>query len=64
MKFLIENAKLIKIIIWDLDETFWSGTISDNATSIVKNTSNIELVKKLAKRGIISSCNFSIRNIN
>lgn len=55
MKFLIENAKLIKIIIWDLDETFWSGTISDNATSIVKNTSNIELVKKLAKRGIISS---------
>ena len=43
----------IKLVIWDLDDTFWHGTLSEGAVSAVKE--NIELVTTLAKRGIISS---------
>lgn len=55
MKFA-HNAEMLnklKLIIWDLDDTFWSGTISEGA--VTKIQSNIDLVKILAKRGIISS---------
>lgn len=58
MKFDKNNFSKIKLIIWDLDETFWKGTLSDNnvnAPSIVPINSNICLVKKLSKRGIVNS---------
>lgn len=45
--------KKIKLIIWDLDETFWNGTLSEEG--IVKIDENIQLVKTLTKRGIINS---------
>lgn len=43
----------LKLVIWDLDETFWKGILSEG--EIVPIHKNIELVKQLTKRGIINS---------
>jgi FkbH-like protein len=43
----------VKLVVWDLDDTFWKGTLSEESVAPV--TENIELVKRLAARGIISS---------
>ena len=43
----------IKLVIWDLDETFWKGTISDGEVEPIPE--NIEIVKKLTDRGIVNS---------
>jgi FkbH-like protein len=43
----------VKLVVWDLDDTFWKGTLSEHAVTPV--TENIELVKQLAARGIVSS---------
>lgn len=43
----------VKIVIWDLDDTFWTGTISEE--EIVPNTHNINLVKKLVDNGVMNS---------
>ena len=50
MKF---DFSKIKLVIWDLDDTFWEGTISEG--SITPINSNIELIKNLTQRGIINS---------
>lgn len=44
---------MIKLVIWDLDETFWHGTLSEG--KVLKNKRNIELVKKFVDRGIMNS---------
>jgi FkbH-like protein len=43
----------VKLVVWDLDDTFWKGTLSEESVTPVAE--NIELVKHLATRGIISS---------
>ena len=43
----------IKLVIWDLDETFWKGTLSEEGIQLI--SSNIEVVKTLTNRGIINS---------
>ena len=43
----------IKLIIWDLDDSFWSGTLSEGAVSAIQ--SNIEIVKNLTKQGVVNS---------
>lgn len=43
----------IKLVIWDLDETFWSGTLSEEGVCPIEK--NIQLVKILTQRGIINS---------
>jgi len=43
----------IKLIIWDLDNTFWNGIISE--TEIEINIQNIQLIKDLTAVGIINS---------
>jgi len=43
----------IKLVIWDLDETFWKGTLSEEGIEPVKE--NIELIKTLVDRGIMNS---------
>ena len=43
----------IKLVIWDLDETFWNGTLSEEGISYLPE--NHEIVIELAKRGIVSS---------
>ena len=44
----------IKLVIWDMDDTFWKGTISEYAQiEFVEN--NINIVKELVDRGIMNS---------
>lgn len=43
----------IKIIIWDLDDTFWDGTLSEGGIKAIDN--NIQLIKDLTDHGIINT---------
>jgi len=43
----------VKLVVWDLDDTFWTGTLSEGAVTAIP--ANVELVKQLAARGIVSS---------
>ena len=44
----------IKLVMWDLDETFWKGTIDDGDVPVIPE-SHIELVKALTDHGIVNS---------
>ncbi len=48
---MIENP--VKLVVWDLDDTFWTGTLSEEPITPIAG--NIDLVKRLAARGIVSS---------
>lgn len=48
----------IKLVIWDLDDTFWKGTISEG--KIQESYSNIQLIRDLTDCGII--CSVSSKN--
>ncbi len=43
----------VKLVIWDLDETFWKGTLSEGGIEPVQ--ANIEIVRTLVDRGIMCS---------
>lgn len=43
----------VKLVIWDLDDTFWKGTLSEGKIQPVQK--NLELVAKLTDRGIMNS---------
>ena len=43
----------VKLVIWDLDETFWKGTLSEEGIEPVAH--NIEIVRNLVDRGIMCS---------
>ena len=43
----------IKLVIWDLDNTFWKGIISE--TAIEPIDSHLQLVKDLVDCGIVNS---------
>jgi FkbH-like protein len=43
----------IRLVIWDLDNTYWTGTLTEGGIHLRDDTQNI--VVKLAHRGIISS---------
>ena len=43
----------IKLIIWDLDDTFWDGTLSEGDVQPI--CSNVTLVKDLTDRGIVNT---------
>lgn len=43
----------IKLVIWDLDETFWQGTISEEKISIIPE--HIQFVKNLTDIGVVNS---------
>src|SRR5712671_2178542 len=43
----------VKMVIWDLDDTFWKGTLAEGEIEFIQKHG--ELVKELASRGIISS---------
>jgi FkbH-like protein len=43
----------IKLVIWDLDETFWRGTLSEEGVSPLEE--NIQILKTLTGRGIVNS---------
>ena len=40
------DASKIKLIIWDLDETFWNGTISEQKVAPVKQACDLVILKK------------------
>ena len=42
-----------KLVIWDLDETFWDGTLSEG--SIKFNPEHLQLVEDLTLKGIMNS---------
>ncbi|MBV9571349.1 MAG: hypothetical protein JO056_08920 [Alphaproteobacteria bacterium] len=46
-------ANRVKLVIWDLDDTFWEGSLEEGGITAVP--ANIETVRQLALRGIISS---------
>lgn len=48
---MIDNK--VKLVVWDLDETFWRGTLSEEG--IVAIDRNIEIVAALPRRGILNS---------
>ncbi|SCY05335.1 HAD-superfamily phosphatase, subfamily IIIC/FkbH-like domain-containing protein [Lachnospiraceae bacterium XBB2008] len=43
----------IKLIIWDLDNTFWQGILSEGGCSPIQD--NIDLVRRLTDKGLINS---------
>ncbi|ABV93704.1 hypothetical protein Dshi_1964 [Dinoroseobacter shibae DFL 12 = DSM 16493] len=43
----------VKLVIWDLDETFWQGTLSEGGITPIP--AHAEMIKTLADRGIMSS---------
>ena len=47
------NFEKIKLIIWDLDETFWNGVLSEGEIVIPKD--NISLIRRLNDIGIMNS---------
>ena len=47
------DIKNIKLIIWDLDETLWRGTISEGEISPV--SANIDFIKQTTDMGIVHS---------
>jgi FkbH-like protein len=43
----------VKLIIWDLDDTFWQGTLTEGGITPI--TRNNDIVLELSRRGIINS---------
>ena len=43
----------VRLIIWDLDETFWSGTLTEGGITFIPE--HAEIVRELARRGIVST---------
>ncbi len=48
-----DSAEPVRAVIWDLDETFWGGTLTEGGISWREE--NADIVRTLARRGIISS---------
>ena len=42
-----------KLIIWDLDDTFWKGTLSEGGISFIAD--NLRLLEELTTKGIMNS---------
>jgi FkbH-like protein len=43
----------VKLVVWDLDETLWRGTLAEEGMTPVPR--NVEIVRELSRRGIINS---------
>lgn len=43
----------IKLVVWDLDDTFWKGTLSEGPVTVVSE--NVAIVKSLSACGILNS---------
>ena len=47
------DLKRIKLIIWDLDDTLWKGTLGEKNIQLTDD--RVELIIRLAQRGIVNS---------
>jgi FkbH-like protein len=55
-KELSAKVKKVKVVIWDLDNTVWDGTLVENGAAGIKLKHDIaELIKELDRRGIVNS---------
>ncbi len=43
----------VKLVVWDLDETFWAGTLSEGPVSVAPV--NARLIRELNRRGIVNA---------
>jgi FkbH-like protein len=43
----------VRLVVWDLDETFWKGTLTEGGVELILD--NCNLIRDLARRGIVSS---------
>jgi len=50
---IVQEMNSIKIVIWDLDDTFWKGTLSEGGIEPIP--SHVDIVGQLSRRGIINS---------
>lgn len=46
-------VEAVRLVVWDLDETFWHGTLTEGGIAIRQDT--IAIVGELSRRGIIST---------
>lgn len=49
----MQYPEKLKLVIWDMDDTFWKGTLSEGEVEIIDK--NIQLIKELTNRGIVNS---------
>jgi len=47
------DFSILKLVIWDLDDTFWTGTLSEEPVNLID--SNVELIKRLTDCGVVNS---------
>ena len=47
------GPEAVRLVIWDLDDTFWQGTLSEGA--VIHNARNAAIVEALNRRGIVSA---------
>ncbi|GBQ60074.1 phosphatase [Komagataeibacter swingsii] len=47
------GSEAIRLVIWDLDETFWQGTLSEGGVKAIAR--NLEIVRTLNQRGIVNA---------
>ena len=52
---IADAASDTRVLIWDLDECFWQGTLDDAGPLPRPVARNCALVKALAARGVVSS---------
>lgn len=50
---MVEFAEPIRLVIWDLDETLWHGTLEEGPVTLPPE--HAEIVQSLARRGIVSA---------
>ena len=43
----------LKLVIWDLDDTFWEGTLSEGPISFIEK--NVSIVRSLDDHGIVNT---------
>lgn len=43
----------VKLVIWDLDDTFWQGTLSEGPITLIDE--NVEAIKRLVDNGVMNS---------
>ena len=54
MRVTQQPAEIVKLVVWDLDETFWEGTLAEDGEVRIPEE-NIHALKELTSRGIVSS---------
>jgi len=49
----MDDITKVKLVIWDLDDTFWQGTLSEGPVTLVDK--NVEAIKYLVDHGVMNS---------